>query len=271
MLRVTPMEKLVAKSCQSDTKALKAKVIACIQEKYQIIQTLQLEAKARNTKLVEIRKNLESEIVLFRQLRQDCTKKDKVIEDLELRVQENNLTNLKLEKKMSILITMIREERAKVRFLTQEKTQEDQEIADIRSNMEARVISNNSVCATFAELNSKVANDDNDDALTEEIELNESLEMEKLLEEEEDIGDKDGDGLDTFADNGKEKIEESEDEIIDTADTLSNMIDTLLGKLGDKKDDYIDKENYFQRRLKIKIESVEQEKTVHVKKPDHKK
>ena len=249
MIPVTPMNKLVGKICQNEIKDFEAKVIACIKEKDQIIQTLQLEAKARSTKLVELRKKLESEIVLFRQLRQDFTKKDKVIEDLELMVQENNL---KTEKTICILITMVREERARVRFLTQEKTQEDQEIADIRSNLEARVISINRDCAAIAELNSKVANDENDDALTEEIELNESLEMEKLLEEEDDKGDKDkdGNGLDTFIDCVKEKVEESEDEIIHTADTLSNMIDTLLGKLGDK-------ENYIHRQLEIKTDNVE--------------
>ena len=129
MIPVTPMKKLVAKICQNEIKDFEAKVIACIKERDQIIQTLQLEAKARSTKLVELRKKLESEIVLFRQLRQDFTKKDEEIEDLELMVQQNNL---KTEKKISILITMIREERARVRFLTQEKTQEDQDIADIR-------------------------------------------------------------------------------------------------------------------------------------------
>ena len=119
------MVQLVAKICQTDIEAFKAKVIACLQEKDNVVQALQLEDKARNKKILELREKLEKEIVLFRH---ESTQKDRVIADLELRVRENNLTNVKIERKISILITMVREERARVRFLSQDKAQEDQEI-----------------------------------------------------------------------------------------------------------------------------------------------
>ena len=175
-IEMTSMVQLVAKICQTDIEAFKAKVIACLQEKDNVVQALQLEDKARNKKILELREKLEKEIVLFRH---ESTQKDRVIADLELRVRENNLTNVKIERKISILITMVREERARVRFLSQDKAQEDQEIADIRSGLEAKIIAVDGDCVTTAD--TKVANDNNDDALTEEIELNESIEMEKLF------------------------------------------------------------------------------------------
>ena len=61
--------------------------------------------------------------------------------------------------------------------------------------------------------------------------------MQKLLDEGEDNGDKDSDGLflDTFSKHSYEniaKILETDDETTPTTDTLSNM---MLGKLNEKK------------------------------------
>ena len=224
------MEKLVDKICQPDIEAFKAKVIACLQEKDNVIQALQLEDRSRNTKLVELREKLEKEIILFRH---ESTQKDRLIADLELRVWENNLTKVKIERNISILITMVREERARVRFLSQDKAEEDQEIADIRSGLEAKIIAVDGDCVTTAD--TKVADDNNDDALTEEIELNESIETEKLLEENEDkkYKDRGGTNLDTFENHGDKEVAnilEADGEMTHTADTLLNMIDNLLGK-----------------------------------------
>ena len=254
MVGGTNLKQLFANIFQNEMEAFELKMKACMQERDKTVQTLQQEAGARETKFEELGKKLETEIVLFRKICRDSTKKDTVIDILEQRVLENNLANSKLEKKLSILITMIREERAMVRLLSQNKVQEDQEIADIRSSLEESVISFSGECGTTADLDTRVTDGDNDDALTNQIELSESLEMEKLLESNEDKEDKDKDGkdLDTSVNHGIEKfanIQETEDEITHTADTISIMIDTLLGKLGDKKDD----------RINVKFSSIKKE------------
>ena len=87
---------------------------------------------------------------------------------------------------MSIVITMLREEKDRVRFLSLEKVQEDQEIAEIRSSIEARVILVYGESETTADLKTKGADDDNGNVFTKEIELNGSLDMGKLLDEGED-------------------------------------------------------------------------------------
>ena len=124
---------------------------------------------------------------MFRnKITKDSEKKKKVINDLKMRVGENNLTNSKMEMEMSIIIKMLRKEKDRARFLSLEKVQEDQEIAEIRSSIEARVILVYDESETTADLKTKGADDDNDNVFTKEIELNGSLDMGKLLDEGED-------------------------------------------------------------------------------------
>ena len=263
MVGVNSLKNIVAKIFQTDFEVFETKLRACFKEKDNIIQTLLQEAEDRETKLIEVRKTLERERQLFQKIALDSEKKDKVIYTLEQTIRENNHTNSKTEKEISILITMIREEKARVTFLSRDKGQEDQEIADIRLSLDARVTLVNGDCAPYAELETNVTNDNNDDALTEEIDLNESLEMEKLLEDIEYEGDKDKDNCLVEEDAD---IQETEEEIICTANTVSNVNDTVLGQSSDNKYDAselnsssIDKEHTPQRDSKTEWSSTDNE------------
>ena len=137
--------------------------------------------------------------------------------------------------------------------------------------------------APTAELETEVTNDDNDDALTEVIDLNESLEMEKLLEENEGEEDtnRDGQDFDTYHNCLIEKdvnIQEVEEEITHTANIVSNMNDTQLGQLSDKKgytvkfhSRSIEKEYTLKQQFESKTEYSSTDNTFYMEEPARKK
>ena len=270
LVKGTHLKQLVANIFQTEMEAFQLKVKGCMQEKYKTVQTLRQEAEARETKFKEIGKKWEKEILLFREISRDSSKKDQVIDILEQRVLENNLANSEREKEMNLLITMIREERATVRLLRQNKAQQDQETADIRSSLEEMIVSFNVECVTTADL------DDNDFALTDQIELSESLKMEKLMENNEDkeFKGKDGQDLDTYVNHDAQQF--ADDETTHTADSISSRINTLLGKLGDRKNDSSDlKSSSMKKESKpqvyIKTEHMLTDNLYDIKEPAPKK
>ena len=262
------LKMLISKKIQADLGYFEVKVTTCLQEKENLLQNLQksLEVKdaiieGLNEKLEEVRTHMQAYV-------SDCTKKDEVIKDFEERVMEYSLTNSKKEQEINILIQMIREEKAMVQFLSQSKMEDTRDIAEIRTNLEDMVMSynqeqrNNSVKNIEAMLKD-IDEVDNDDALTEEIDLNESIEMQRLLMEKEDkveykqMLNQDLDTIPGLIVNKRSKSDDIGVEIAQTADTISNRIDSLLGKLNEKEHEKMKfiSNNDYKISLKAKAKS----------------
>ena len=239
MIGSNSLKMLVRKIIQADISEFEVNVSTHLQEKEILVQNLQKGSEAKDVKIVELNKKLEEQKVHFQAFVLDCKTKDEVIRALQVKVRDTNLTNSKKEKEINILVQMIIEEKAKAEILNKSETQETRDITEVRSILEDSITSEiqekiNESHESKEALSKDIAEYDNEDVLTENIELNESLEMEKCLEEKE-VQDEYIPIQNQYMDTDLIESEEVSVEVAHTADALSNMIDSLLGKLNYNK------------------------------------
>ena len=258
LLRSRPTEKmigsnslktLVSQFIHLDIADFEVKVSTHIQEKENLVQNLQKCSEAKDIKIEELNKKLEEEKIYFQAMILDSTKKDEVIRALEVKVRETTLKNSKNEKKIESLVQMIREEKAKVKFLDKRKTQETWDIAEIRSILGDSITSEiqekiNKSSSNIKSISKDIAKYGNEDILTEKIDLNEFLEMERF-QGEKDVQDEYIPIQNQYMDSDLIKNEEVSVDIAHT-DTLSDMINNYDYKdhitLTESSDDKFEKE-----------------------------